>query len=203
MITSHPLCLYVIPRKQFDSNPRYRADNILTNELDMAEKTTQEFAGPDMKSRVDQILAMDLGGDDGEDISYGGGADPIPSPYLSYTNDGSATVGGSMAADDRSVAAPRSSSRPKTGKRRENATKEGSGGGDRGGGTSSSTASGSQSSRPKSAARRRDGDSSSSSSTSNATRYNQDDYKNSSSGGGGRYIADEDQYPTARGLIKK
>lgn len=198
MITLHPLCLFVIHRKQFDSNPRYRADNILTNELDMAEKTTQEFAGPDMKSRVDQILAMDLGGDDGEDISYGGGADPIPSPYLSYTNDGSATVGGSMSADDRSVAAPRSSSRPKTGKRRENATKEGSGGG----GTSSSTATGSQSSRPKSAARRRDGDSSSSS-TSNATRYNQDDYKNSSSGGGGRYIADEDQYPTARGLIKK
>jgi len=181
----------VCHRKQFDANPRYRAENILTNELDMSEKTTQEFAGPDMKSRVDQILAMDLAGDDGEDISFGGGADPIPSPYLSYTNDGSATVGGSVAADDRSVAAPRSSSRPKTGKRRENGTKEGSGGGN-------SSGSGSQSSRPKSAARRRDGDSSSSS-ASNANRY-QDDYKSS---GGGRYIADEDQYPTARGLIKK
>jgi hypothetical protein len=182
----------VCHRKQFDANPRYRAENILTNELDMSEKTTQEFAGPDMRSRVDQILAMDLAGDDGEDISFGGGADPIPSPYLSYTNDGSATVGGSVAADDRSVAAPRSSSRPKTGKRRDNGTKEGSAGG------GNSSGSGSQSSRPKSAARRRDGDSSSSS-ASNANRY-QDDYKSS---GGGRYIADEDQYPTARGLIKK
>jgi len=160
----------------------------------MSEKTTQEFAGPDMKSRVDQILAMDLTGDDGEDISFGG-TDPIPSPYLSYTIDGSTAVGGSVAMDDRSVAArgdPRSSSRPKTGKRRENGTKEGGSGG--------STAGASQSSRPKSAARRREGDSSSS--ATSTSRYQQDDYKSSSSGGG-RYIADEDQYPTARGLIKK
>ncbi|KAJ1426240.1 kinesin-like protein, partial [Ochromonadaceae sp. CCMP2298] len=55
-------------RKQIDASPRYRYDNILLTELDMPEKTTQEFAGPGMKSRVDQILAMDINGDEGEDV---------------------------------------------------------------------------------------------------------------------------------------
>ena len=69
--------------KQVDSNPRYKYDNILNTELDMPEKTTQEFAGPGMKSRVDQILAMDMNGDDGDDVQFNS-ADAIPSPYISY-----------------------------------------------------------------------------------------------------------------------
>lgn len=43
-------------RKQFDANVRYKYDNVLSLDLDVAEKTTQEFAGPGMKSRVDMIL---------------------------------------------------------------------------------------------------------------------------------------------------
>lgn len=32
-------------RKQYDNNPRYKYDNILSMDLDAPEKTTQEFQG--------------------------------------------------------------------------------------------------------------------------------------------------------------
>lgn len=38
-ISSVKLTFY--PRKQYDNNPRYRYDNIVTTELDMPERTTQ------------------------------------------------------------------------------------------------------------------------------------------------------------------
>ncbi|GMH64629.1 hypothetical protein TL16_g04008 [Triparma laevis f. inornata] len=38
-------------RKQYDSNPRYKSDNVITTELDMPERTTQDYDGPDMMSR--------------------------------------------------------------------------------------------------------------------------------------------------------
>ncbi len=37
-------------------------------ELDMPEKTTQEFEGPGMQSRVENILTIQINADDGEDI---------------------------------------------------------------------------------------------------------------------------------------
>jgi len=50
--------------------------------MDMPEKTTQDFEGPGMVSRVDQVLGMTIGGDDGEDIQF---ADTgIPTPYLQH-----------------------------------------------------------------------------------------------------------------------
>ena len=36
-------CLFPIHRKQFDSNPRFRGENIINLDLDMPEKTTQVF----------------------------------------------------------------------------------------------------------------------------------------------------------------
>lgn len=115
--------------KQVDTNPRYKADNILTTELDMPEKTTQEFAGPGMKSRVDQILAMDLNGDDGDDVQFNSG-DAIPSPYLSYEGGpaGAPDANGDRSGASRSAGAS-ASSRPKTGKKTSSKSSSGGGGG--------------------------------------------------------------------------
>lgn len=70
---------------------RYKNENLLTPTLEIPESTVQEFEGPDMISRVDDILRMDLFGDDedGADwVEYGQqqiGAEPIlPSPYKRY-----------------------------------------------------------------------------------------------------------------------
>eukprot|EP01034_Spumella_vulgaris_P022225 gene22225-28339_t len=71
-------------RKQYDSNPRYKADNLFAMDLDMPEKTTQEFAGPGMKSRVDPVLGMDLQGDDGDDVAFLSDSNALSSPYLTY-----------------------------------------------------------------------------------------------------------------------
>lgn len=66
-------------RKQFDNNPRYKYDNILSLDLDPAEKTTQEFQGPSMRSRVDMHLSMDINAF-GDEIVF----ENLKYPYLSY-----------------------------------------------------------------------------------------------------------------------
>jgi hypothetical protein len=38
--------------------------------MDMPEKTTQDFEGPGMVSRVDQVLGMAIAGDDGEEVQF-------------------------------------------------------------------------------------------------------------------------------------
>ena len=43
---------YARHRKQYDPNPRYKYDNIVSLELDPPERTTQDFEGPNMLSRV-------------------------------------------------------------------------------------------------------------------------------------------------------
>jgi len=172
---------------------RYKYDNIISLDLDLSERTTQEFAGPGMKSRVDQILAMDLAGDDGDDVSFSNTDSAISSPYLTYGNEvGASGAGGAgereRDRDDRSVrgdkvtASSNSTSRPRTGKRRDGSASRG---GERAGGAVNENGGGA---RPKSAARKRE--------TGGG----------GSGGGGGDYRGggDEDElYPTARGLIKK
>ena len=73
---------YSRQRKQYDSNPRYRVENITALDLDMPEKTTQDFDGPTMASRVDPVLGMSINDDDGDDIEFA--SDAISSPYLQY-----------------------------------------------------------------------------------------------------------------------
>lgn len=187
-------------RKQYDNNPRYKYDNILNMDLDGSEKTTQEFSGPGMKSRVEPIISMDINDNDGEEVTFDN-IQPISSPYLSYGNNNP------DAGDDRSIRPSGDKPRPKTGKKRESkpstSTADSSSnnyysGNSSAGQPSSSSASATTSSRPKSASRRRESEAqSSSSSTAN---YRADDYNNSKSS---RYTNDEDLYPTARGLIKK
>ena len=77
---------YARQRKQYDNNPRYRYENIISMDLDKAEKTTQDFDGPGMVSRVDPILAMNINDNDDEEIVFADSG--IPNPYLQYGNDG-------------------------------------------------------------------------------------------------------------------
>ncbi len=200
-----------MPRKQYDSNPRYKGENVYAMDLDMPEKTTQEFAGPGMKSRVDQVLGMDLNGDDGDDVTFSSADHAISSPYLTYGNElGTANGGNNMdrerATDDRSTRGDKA--RPKTGKKKESGKSSSSaqqaqgydnynaGPATAGYGGSSAGGGGGTASRPKSATRRRESEASSGA-------YREQDSYRSSNNSASRYVQDEEQYPTARGLIKK
>jgi len=73
-------------RKQYDSNPRYKYDNIAGMDLDMPEKTTQDFDGPGMVSRIDPILAMAINDEeDDEDVVFTDSG--IANPYMHYNNE--------------------------------------------------------------------------------------------------------------------
>merc|ERR1711916_67200 len=39
-----------------DTNPRYKADNIMTVELDMPERTTMDYSGPSVSARAQEAL---------------------------------------------------------------------------------------------------------------------------------------------------
>jgi hypothetical protein len=202
-----------------DTNPRYRYDNILGTELDMPEKTTQEFAGPGMKSRVDQILAMDINGDDGDDVTYNT-ADAIPSPYLSYEQVAGSNEDARSMRNNGAGSGGATSSRPKTGKKSSSKSSSASGSagasaaadynnyssagassGQYYSGSSAGASAGRSEGRPKSATRRRDEGGASSS--AGASGYGRADEPAAYKGGNSRYVPDEEQYPTARGLIRK
>jgi kinesin family protein 3/17 len=129
---------YSRQRKQYDSNPRYKYDNITSMELDNPERTTQDFDGPGMASRVDDVLSMNMNIDDDSDITFA--ASGIPSPYQQYAVDpNSDNV-------DKERKEKKKSSKSKSNSDRD---RDGSSG----------------SSRPKSAARSREGNSSTKSSS--------------------------------------
>ena len=86
-------------RRQYDQSTRYRQENILTNALDATEKTTQEFEGPGMTSRVDQILAMSIEEED-EDVEFSMDA-PTPNPYMQYDDGGMGGAGGGGGEEKR------------------------------------------------------------------------------------------------------
>ena len=47
-------------RRQYDTSSRYRGENIISMEFDLPDKTTQDFEGPGMISKLDHILAMSI-----------------------------------------------------------------------------------------------------------------------------------------------
>lgn len=69
-------------RKQFDTNPRYHADNILVQGLDMPD--SQKYFGPGAVVTMDKVLTMDLNGFDDEDQVAFHEPESIPNPYLKY-----------------------------------------------------------------------------------------------------------------------
>lgn len=132
-------------RKQYDSNPRYRYDNIVTTELDMPERTTQEFEGPGMVSRVDNILTANINDDVEEDVTFSVVETAPQNPYLHYTSDNGEAI---IKLDDDGTTKGRSQSRPKSGKK--SSSNSSSNGGGSGSGSGST-----KESRPKSASRKR------------------------------------------------
>jgi hypothetical protein len=143
--------------------------------MDMPDRMTQEFEGPGMVSRVDQVMGVGINGDDGEEVQFVDSG--IPSPYLQYA--GEATAGGptSVAMQDERTTRKGGEARPK---------KKDKGSYDQGGAASGGT------SRPKSAAKRRD------EGAGGARGMYEEEYKLSQS-----RTAAEDNYPTARGLVRK
>merc|ERR1712167_392380 len=97
-------------RKQYDGNPRYKYDNIIATELDMPERTTQEFEGPDMVSRVDNVLSSGMNDDADDTVSFSIVDTSPQNPFLHYTPDTSDSV---VNLNDRGEKA----SRPKSGKK--------------------------------------------------------------------------------------
>ena len=117
---------YARHRKQNDQNPRYKYENIVSNELDLPDKTTQEYEGPEMISRLDGILSMNLNGDDGEEVSFANNSDNgTPNPFLYYNAEtgGASTSNAGIAEEKRerkskSRSSGGSSSRPKSASRK-------------------------------------------------------------------------------------
>ena len=68
-----------------DPNPRYKNENIVNLELDMPERTTQDYEGSGMVSRVDPILGMSLN-DESEEVTFDG---MLPANSHSPPNDSS------------------------------------------------------------------------------------------------------------------
>ncbi|CAM9533070.1 unnamed protein product, partial [Hapterophycus canaliculatus] len=122
---------YARHRKGYDSNPRYKYDNIIAQDLDMPERTTQEYEGPGMVSRVQPAVVMPLDADE-EEVTFSTVADTAPpQPYLQYGPDESGASGdkgagagagdaggGDRAPRPKSAAARKKSSRPKSARRR-------------------------------------------------------------------------------------
>ncbi|CAM9141712.1 unnamed protein product, partial [Ectocarpus sp. 8 AP-2014] len=94
---------YARHRKGYDSNPRYKYDNIIAQDLDMPERTTQEYEGPSMISRVQPAVVMPLDADE-EEVTFSTVADTAPpQPYLQYGPDdsgGGGDRGGGAGAGD-------------------------------------------------------------------------------------------------------
>lgn len=98
-------------RKVVDSNPRYRGENVLSLELEGAERTTEVYSGPSMKSQLDHLLSSEDRGYD--EVVFDG----VTAHYLSYG------PGGVSDRDrdreiERETDRERTRERPKTGKKK-------------------------------------------------------------------------------------
>ncbi|CAM9722802.1 unnamed protein product [Chrysoparadoxa australica] len=122
---TRPETEYARHRKQYDGNPRYKYDNIIHQELDLPERTTQEYEGPGMRSQVQPAVEMSLDADE-EEVTFTAPDTAPPQPYLQYEEGGSGHrdgyaggAGGSKSKGERSTAPRRkSSTRPKSARRR-------------------------------------------------------------------------------------
>ena len=71
---------------KFNRKERQKCENVLTLDLDFPERTTQNYEGPNMTSRVSDILNMSID-DNCDDILW-----PPKSPYLRYKDVSSCNV---------------------------------------------------------------------------------------------------------------
>lgn len=73
------------------SNPRYKGENVLALELEMPERTTQDYEGVQLNPTIKQ--AIDAALDDSEELSLEG-AQNLPSMYFSYDPEGTGRAKG-------------------------------------------------------------------------------------------------------------
>jgi len=66
-------------------NPRFRGENVLALDLEMPERTTQDYEGVHLNPAIQQAINDAL--DDSEEMSVGG-AENLPNMYYSYDPDG-------------------------------------------------------------------------------------------------------------------
>jgi hypothetical protein len=131
---------YARQRRQHDTSPRYRQENIINLDLDLPERTTQEYEGPGMVSRVDMLLGMPINEDDGEELTFNNEVSGLANPYLQYEPGGVANAPGNGSTGEKTKSKSKKNSKPSS----ESNGASGSGSG--------------SSSRPKSASRRREGE---------------------------------------------
>ena len=114
----------------------------------MPERTTQEFEGPGMVSRVDNILTANINDEVEEEVTFSVVETAPQNPYLHYTADNGEAI---IKLDDDNATTTtkgRSQSRPKSGKKSSSSSSSSNGVGTSGSGNT-------KESRPKSASRKR------------------------------------------------
>ena len=80
---------YAKCRKKADNNPRYRYENIISLDLDIPERSTQRYEGPNTVSKISDMLSMSLD-DKVEELIFDD--DLVPgNPYLKYSKDSNKT----------------------------------------------------------------------------------------------------------------
>ena len=92
---------YARHRKQYDTNTRYKYDNVVGLEMDMPERTTQDYEGPGMISRVSNILAMNYNDDNDEEVEFSAVENGIGNPFLQYAGDEGDDAGGKKKASGK------------------------------------------------------------------------------------------------------
>ena len=78
---------YARHRKQYDNSARFKGDNVINMELEMPDRTTQDYEGAAMSQRVAAALTAALAGDE-EEVTFSA-PETLPScnPYLNYNPD--------------------------------------------------------------------------------------------------------------------
>jgi len=113
---------YARHRKQYDPSPRYRYDNIASFELEQPERTTEDYEGPQMTSRVNPVLASNLTAEEEELLNSAVETGPS-NPYNTYgggaADDAMSTSGETRRSrKSRSKSSSGGKSRPKSAARR-------------------------------------------------------------------------------------
>lgn len=96
---------YANHRKQYDENPRYKAENVVNLDFETTERLTADYDGAAMSQRVQAALTAAL--ESGEpDVSFGAAPENLPTcnPYLSYNPEDQSTAGDSSYRERVSTA---------------------------------------------------------------------------------------------------
>jgi len=78
---------YARHRQTYDTNPRYKSDNVASLELEMPERTTQDYEESHVSQRVAAAISAALVGDEDEVAISAAENLPAFNPYLTYNAD--------------------------------------------------------------------------------------------------------------------